>query len=265
MSNQDALRICVMGHSGVGKSPLTRLFNVDGWEPFRVRVPRNAEDAKVCKTPDEYERLEASHRSLQPLYESPSGNPNRLRVYEGWSFFEVREAKQCLEHTAAAKNKSVPLRVEIFAPVLLEMLKNADSLDRAFALDTENLLLLLLNPTSRSFRDMQEPSEELRLATLFATTERDRVIGKSADLADSLRRVEHLNDELAAWRELCRLFPKNAVECCRWPHFEFRYTSPVQEPQYAQTELGKARQSVLDAVKRQSPDLINRLAEIMHP
>jgi hypothetical protein len=186
-------------------------------------------------------------------------------VYEDWSFFEVRGAKQCLEHTAAAKNKSVPLRVEIFAPVLLEMLKNVDALGNAFALGTENLLLLLLNPTSRSFFDMKEPSEELRLATLFATTERYRVMGKNVDLADSLRRVEHLNGELAAWRELCHLFPKNTVECRGWSHFEFRYTSLAEEPHYAQTELGRARQSLLQAVKKQSPDLVNRLAELMHP
>jgi len=221
MSKQDALRICIMGHSGVGKSPLAKLFKVGSWEPFRVRVSRGAEDAKVCKTLEEYERLEADHYE-KPLYESPSSSPNKLRVYDDWSFFEVRGAKQCLEHTLAAKDKFVPLRIEIYAPVFLEILKNSDSLTQAFALDRESLLILLLNPTSRLFRDMEKPSEELRLATLLATAERDRVLGKSVDLADSLRRVEHLNDELGAWRELRVSFPDNTVECCKWPHFEFR-------------------------------------------
>lgn len=260
----NALRICIMGHSGIGKSPLTKLFKIDGWEPFRVRVPRNAEDAKVCKTPDEYKKLEEGHRNLASLYESQGDNPNKLRVYDDWSFFEVRRANQCLEHTVAAKDKSIPLRVEIFAPVLIEILKNSEALRSAFVLDKENVLILLLNPTSCSFRDMQEPSEELRLATIFATTERARVAGKSVDLADSLRRVEHLNGELAAWREFCLLFPQNTIECCKWSHFEFRYTSPSEGAWHAQTELVGARKSILNAVAKQSPDFTSRLAEIMH-
>ncbi|MGH8527859.1 MAG: hypothetical protein ACREXY_27670, partial [Gammaproteobacteria bacterium] len=247
MTTPKALRLCIMGPSGVGKSPLSRLLNVQGWEPFRVRVPRNAEDAKVCKTPDEYAALEEAHRSEAPLYEGPTGNPNKLRIYRSWSFFEVRGGHQCLEHTPAAKDPAVSLRVEIFAPVLLEILQNLANLREAFALTQENLLLLLLNPTSRQFRDMSIPSEELRLATLVAVTERDRVTGKAVDLADALRRVEHLAAEVSAWSELCTRFPHNTVECLAWPHFEFRYTQLAQGPWHASAELDRARSTVLKA------------------
>jgi hypothetical protein len=262
MSKKDSLRLCIVGHSGIGKSPLTKLFDLTAWEPFRIRVPRNAEDAKVCKSPDEYERLERQHSGTQPIYASPQGSSNRLRVYEHWSFFEVRRERQCLDHKEA-KNESASLRIEIFAPVFLEMLKNLGSLGSAFTLTVENLLILLLNPTSKSFRDMPEPSQELRLATLFAVTERDRLMGKSVDLADSLRRVEYLTEELIAWREMSALFPKNTVECQKWPHFEFLYTSPAQGQWHGRVELAKAKTTVLDAVEKQAPEFAPRLLEIM--
>jgi len=251
-----------MGHSGIGKSPLTKLFKLTGWEPFRIRIPRNAEDAKVCKSPAEYDDLERRYVGAQLLYAGEPDSSSKLRVYEDWSFFEVRGARQCLEH-AAAKVVSVPLRIEVFAPVFLEMLKNQGSLKSAFALSTENLLILLLNPTSTPFRDMHEPSQELRLATLFAVTERDRLMGKGVDLADGLRRVDYLAEELAAWREILELFPMNTVECRNWPHFEFRYTSPAQGPWHGQVELGQARKRVLGAVRTQTPEFATRLLEIL--
>lgn len=263
MTTAHAIRLCIMGPSGVGKSPLSRLFNVQGWEPYRIRVPRNAEDAKVCKTPDEYAALEAGHRSKKLLYESPASSTNKLRVYRTWSFFEVRGSRQCLEHTPEAKDAAMPLRVEIFAPVLLEILQNLDAVRDAFAVSHENLLVLLLNPTSRPFREMSAPSEELRLATFSAATERDRVAGKAVDLADALRRVEHLQDEVAAWRELSALFPLNTVECMMWPHFEFRYTQPGHGPWHAASELGRARASMMKALEAQCPGFVDRLNLMM--
>ena len=65
-----------------------------------------------------------------------------------------------------------------------------DKLRSAFALDVEKLLIVLLNLTSCSFKNMQEPSQELCLATLFAITERSRIQGERINLADGLRCVE---------------------------------------------------------------------------
>jgi hypothetical protein len=200
------------------------------------------------------------------LYESPLGSPNRLRVYQNCSFFLVRLAKQCLQHTKAAKDASVPLRIEVFAPAFLEMLKAGRVLKDAFVLNPLNLMILLLNPTSVSVREMQERSVEIKQATLFAVTERYRVQGKAVDLADGLRRVEYLAEELDAWKGFAEFLPGNTLECLRWPHFEFCYGPPDNTAQ-ARAELLKARKSLFDAIGRQWPlhahDLGNRLSQIL--
>jgi hypothetical protein len=45
------LHICLVGPSGVGKSPLAPLFKLQGVEPFRIRIPRNEKD-KLVYQPD---------------------------------------------------------------------------------------------------------------------------------------------------------------------------------------------------------------------
>jgi hypothetical protein len=245
---------------------LSKLFNVEGWDPKRVRKPRTPEEESLCISEDKYEKLLGDPSKGQLLYESPPDNPNQLRIYENWSFFLVRIAKQCLEHTKAAKDANVPLRIEVFAPVLLEMLRASPLLKDAFVLNPSNLLILLLNPTSVSVRAMQEPPEELKQATLVSVTERYRVQGKAIDLADGLRRVDYLVEELEAWKGFAEFLPGNTLECLRWPHFEFCYGPPGNTAQ-ARAELLKARKALLDAIGRQWPlhahDLSTRLGHIM--
>lgn len=242
-------RLCILGHSGVGKTHLAQLFDLEGWEPYRVRSPRSEADAAVCTSPAEYDALLAARRARPLVY--GGGPPNELRVYDDWSFFSVRDTQQCLEHTAAARDPSVPLRIEIFAPVLAEMLEHEDELDgRAFALDRDDLIVLLLNPTARSIHDLDEPSDELRLATLFAIRERAAVSDGDFNLADGLRRVEHLDAEFEAWKRIAKFVP-NVVECLRWEHFEYRYFRPD-----GGAELSRAQASILAAAP---PDLAEQL------
>jgi len=246
------LRVCILGHSGVGKTHLAQLFALEGWEPFRVREPRNPTDAALCKTPAEYAALKAGRADVAPVYRG--GPPNDLRVYEDWSFFAVRNGAQCLEHTAAARDRSTSLRVEIFAPVLAELLEHHDEIDgRAFSLDPDDIVVLLLNPTARSIHEMVEPTDELRLATLFAIRERATVDDGDFDLADALRRSEFLDVELDAWKKVAKFVP-HTVECLRWEHFEYRYL--VKGP----SELSRARESVLAAAP---PDVAARLEAVM--
>ncbi len=248
------LRVCILGHSGVGKTHLARLFALEGWEPFRVREPRSDADAAVCKSPAEYAALVEDHAHRPLIY--AGGPPNDLRVYHDWSFFDVRNTSQCLEHTTAARDPSTSLRVEIFAPVLAEMLEHQDELDgRAFSLNPDDLLVLLLNPTARSIHDMDGPSDELRLATLLAIRERASVDDGNFDLADGLRRAEGLDHELEAWKTIAKHVPQT-VECLRWEHFEYRHF--VAGP----SELARARASVLAAAP---PELAARLEAAMAP
>jgi hypothetical protein len=209
-------RICILGHSGIGKSNLADLFKVAGWEPFRVRVPRDAKDALVCKSPDEFQKL------LEELEPHPIYDGGNVKVYDKWSVFKVRGKDQCLEHTPEAKAEHSILRVEIFAPVLVEMLRTWQSLSSAFCLDPARTLIILLNPTSKSFKTMSQPPQELCLSTAIAVSERYRAGGKPVDLADVIQRTEHLSDELAAWRDLFTVGAP-VVECLNWAYFEYRY------------------------------------------
>lgn len=260
------LRVCIVGPSGIGKSCLSKLFKIEGWDPKRVRKPRTPEEKNICISDDEYEKLLGDSSKGQLLYESHPGSPNQLRVYENWSFFLVRRAKQCLEHTKAAKDANVPLRIEVFAPVLLEMLQSGPLLKNAFVLNPSDLLILLLNPTSISVGAMHEPSVELKQATLVSITERYRVQGKTIDEADGLRRVDYLVEELEAWKGFAEFFPTNTLECLRWPHFEFCYGTPGNTAQ-ARDELLKARKTLLDAIASLQSlhvqDLSTRLGHIM--
>ncbi len=261
------IRAVICGHSGIGKTPLGSLFNVPAWEPFRIRVPRDRKDASLCKSQAEFDALEQAQRARwgQPLYESPPGHPNYLRVYREWSFFQFRGRNQCLVHIAAARGEENSLRVEISVPVFVEMLRNRDRLREAFSLDPANLIVILLNPTSQSFQEMPAPSIELYLATQYAVSERSRLQHGSVELADSLRRVEFLRDELAGWRELWRMCPQSTIECRQWAHFEFRYWFPDRSPPEgsAQAELCRARESLLGATGEQAPHLLARLEAVL--
>jgi hypothetical protein len=231
-------RICILGHSGIGKTNLAGLFKVKGWEPYRVRIPRDADDAKVCMSPPDFQRLLSELAGKKPLYEGNAG----FKAYEHWSVLNVRGKDQILNHSIEAKSDDTLLRVEIFAPVLVEILRNRDKLTGAFSLDPSRTLVILLNPTGTSFRDMGEPSPELRLSTAFAVAERYRAGGKAVDLADVIQRIEHLRDELSAWREM---FATGAVvvECTKWEHFEYRYKATgdyLAEARRAHKALSKA-------------------------
>ena len=57
-------RVCLLGQSGIGKSPLSALFRGDGFEPLRVREPRGPETSQSRGRKFDDERKERSGRSL---------------------------------------------------------------------------------------------------------------------------------------------------------------------------------------------------------
>lgn len=250
-----AIRTCILGHSGIGKSPLANLFKVGGWEPYRVRKPRDATD--VAMNPSEFQQLKQVYASAKPIYDGSAKN-NNLRVYADWSFFTVRTKDQCLEHTPRAKNAAIPLRIEIYAPVLLELLEDLPTNAAPFSLNPENLLIVLLNPTDTSFGNMETPSDELKLATVLAVSERYRAMRKIVDIADCLERARHLTEELKAWRGLLKNNALTVVECMNWPHFEYRYR--VGDPN---AELLAARTLLVDSVKKRDGSLASRLEALI--
>lgn len=244
----EPLHLCIMGHSGVGKSPLSDLFDVPGWDPYRIRPPRDENDKAMSKR--DFDALMKDTRQRGNLVYSKDDKRATIHekyqecglcVCEHWSFFKVRTADQCLRHADFNPNSS--MRIEIFAPVLWELIKHRTELRSAFKLDVKNLLVVILNPTSRSFSEMDTPSPELRMATAMAVMERNRVSGKVPDLADALRRVEHLGTELDAWRSLINDNELPTLECLEWKHFEYRYDAD------ATGERDRARSSLFKAFK----------------
>jgi hypothetical protein len=162
-----------------------------------------------------------------------------LCVCQGWSFFKVRDDDQCLRN--ADFTPTSPMRIEIFPPVLRQMVTYRSEMASAFDLNPDNFLVVILNPTSQPFSEMEVPSPELCTATAMAVMERKRAQGRTPDLADALRRVEHLERELEAWREFITKAEMATLECLKWQHFEYCYQAdPASERERAMRSLFNA-------------------------
>ena len=105
------LHLCIMGHSGVGKSPLSDLFDMRGWDPYRIRDARDAHD-KV-KSKQEYESLRVGANRGDVCYQSQQSS---LSVCTKWSTFKVRDMEQCLDNTDFDPRSD--MRIEVFAPAV---------------------------------------------------------------------------------------------------------------------------------------------------
>ena len=251
------IRPVLLGPSGIGKTPVSKLFKLECWHPRRVRPPRNAEDARACLTPEEFARIERGHATETPLYAGERG----LRVYPERSLFQVRGTDQCLEHTSAAGDPGASLLIELFAPIFVDLLRHRHRLGSAISLDPDQLLVLLLNPVPQSCTTMAQTPVELSLAVHTAIVERSRLLGQGIDLKDIVRRVSSVHEEAASWRELLELVPERTVECRAWPHFEYRYMEP--EGDGAAGELSKARQTLLAAVADQAPQALSPFEAVL--
>lgn len=258
-----AMRIAIFGHSGIGKSHLKRLFKVKSFEPFRVRIPRDKDDARVCKSPQEFQKLLSAHDGYKPLSVA-DGDTSNLRIFENWSFFKIRDKDdQCLEHTPGARNPAVPLMVEIYAPVFFDILRAQATIpemkNKVLSCDKEDLLIILLNPTSFPFKEMKSgPSMLFRLAAFTAVVERYRVQGKQVDLTDALRRVEFIDEELLAWQKLIE-YGFTVVECLNWPYFEFTYADLAD----VGARFIKVRRFLLHCVNTQAPGKLVELESLI--
>jgi hypothetical protein len=268
MNKPDPLYLCIMGHSGIGKSNLSDLFTVPGWDPFRVRKPRDKDDKAMSKEDFEtllvkgvldqtnvggkkYERGKLVFPETPPEENSDDGAfiqkiymDKGLCICKNWSFFKVRDADQCIRHEDFKAKSS--MRIEIFPPHLLTLRKEWKKLKPAIELTADNILVVLLNPTACSFENMPEPSHELRMSCALSVMERARVKGEVPDLADALRRVGYLNEELVAWKAFISNVEINTLECLEWSHFEYRYHFDKL------AELNRARMSLFNAIWKRS-------------
>ena len=258
LANQP-FHICLLGPSGIGKSPLSALFRLLGFDPKRVRGPRDAKDKELCiSEPDAagvFQRDAMRPDGSAPPWPGPKAPDDWFVVGGRWLFFSVRGDRQCLEFRDE-KGRQVlrsSRRVEIFGPRLLDILNDRDGSRGAVGLSPENLVVFLLNPSARRYDEMATgPDEDLKQATFYAIAKRTELQGKPVDVPDVQKRVRRTAEELEAWVEIKARLGACCVECTGWKHFEFRYHQPHGSFTDARRELISARDTVLQGLREQA-------------
>lgn len=240
----------IIGPPGIGKSNLACLFSVPGWEPLRIRIPRNEKDTLVCISEKEAKLIFAE--------EFGKGNWPKSKVDEKWFhvgrqwiFFCVRADKQLLQirDEKGAQLSHQQKRIEIFAPRLIDILRNRKNSGRAVGLSPNNVVIICLNPGATSYSRMTQATEELKQVTFYGVTKRSELQRNPVDIPDALKRVRRLDEELKAWQRLKEMVP-NFVECTSWCHFEFRYHQPSGTLADARRELRSARETLIEGISQ---------------
>lgn len=222
----DLFHVCILGPSGIGKSPLASLFWLPGLDPLRVREPRDEKDRALCIS--ESDAIDLYHREAPGAtpWPTPKAANNWFAIGEHWLFMSVRGDRQCLRFK---EDNGTPVlrsrrRIEVFGPRLLDILRNKNGCQSRIDLNPSNVVILLLNPSAQTYDEMSgSPDDDLKQATFYAITKRAELQGKPVDVPDSQKRVRRLADELQAWVSLKHLDKLCCLEYTAWPHFEFRY------------------------------------------
>jgi len=262
------MRLVVCGPSGIAKSIIMKLLTLLGVDPKRVRKPRTGEDPNMCMDPDAFNNLKAQLelRPGGPIYKTED-----LSVYRDWAIFRIRQKDwQALPLEGAFKDAYSDVRVEVFAPVLVDLLIHHAQLRDAFSLEPENVLVILLNPTGTSYRDMTAPTEELRTATRQSIRDRLQVqwtnsgkegevqISKEQELDISNRVGRHLDEELVAWRQFWDIC--TVAECKAWSHFEAQCILDSSG-----RERLAMKRDLLQAVGEQAPAFLDAVRSAFKP
>jgi len=255
--------VCVLGPSGIGKSPLASLFRLAGFDPLRVRDPRDDKDRALCiPEPDAIDLYVREAASAGP-WPTPKAPTDWFVIGDHWLFISVRGDRQCLRF---AEKEGRPVlrssrRVEVFAPRLADLLKDRDGCQSKIDLKPDNVIILLLNPSATSYDTMaSSPDDDLRQATFYSITKRTEFQRKPVDIPDAQKRVRRLPEELVAWIEIKRLVGPSCVEYTRWQHSEFRYYQPDGSQAAARRELLSARDTVLAGLyEAQTNPVVQRL------
>jgi hypothetical protein len=227
---------------------LASLFRLAGFDPLRVRDPRDDKDRALCIPEAEAIDLYLREAASAGPWPTPKAPDDWFVIGDRWLFISVRGDRQCLrfEEEDGKPVLRSPRRVEVFAPRLLDLLKDRDGCQSRIDLKPGNVVILLLNPSATSYDRMAgSPDADLTQATFYSITKRTELQNKPVDIPDAQKRVRRLRDELAAWIEIKRLVGSSCVEYTRWQHSEFRYYQPDGSQAAARRELLSARDTVL--------------------
>jgi len=262
--------IILIGHSGVGKSPLENIFKpaVKISAPLRVRdKPRDEKD--IFYIPQQARDTLKNLNREKVL--AVSGD---IEVYPSVIFFPVRGSDQvALNHT---NDPQEYVKYEIFAPVYYDLFFTP-AVREYYPFLTGGLyhrvMVILLNPTPAGFLDpgfdkaglLKTAENGLRCRHKLMGTEQPEI---EKDVA---KRIKHIDDELPAWKALLNIpgdYPNFFfLEILNWEFLEYTYyAKPVEDfnnvlpitgdkKEYTRFRLTKARDVIIDAIKAADPGL----------
>jgi len=262
--------IMLIGHSGVGKSPLENIFKpaVKISAPLRVRDrPRDEKD--IFYIPQQVRDTLKNLNREKVL--AVSGD---IVVYSSVIFFPVRGNDQVVINHSNDSHEY--MKYEIFAPVYYKLL-NIPEVREFYPFLTggpdHRVLVILLNPTPAGFLDMGFDKTGLLKKAENGLRCRHKLMGtEQLEIEkDVAKRIKHINDELPAWKALLNIpgnFPNFFVlEILNWEFFEYTYNAkPVEDfnnvlpvtgdkKEYTRFRLIKARDVIINAIKAAYPRL----------
>jgi hypothetical protein len=259
------LTTIVMGHAGVGKSPLNRLFRdeVLRIEPYRVREAPRGKDDSFYASQEVRDKLKLlSSRDIIEVI-------NDIEIHPMVTFFKVRGSDQFL-FTPIEPYGDRPYKVEIYAPVLLRLLEfdiTREILPFLVGGKHNLVLILILNSCRKPLNNKLFKVSELEAKTELAVMCRHKLKGTPSEKAekDAKKRIQSLHEELPAWKTLgTKSAPEFAVvDIDRWEYLEYTYLvhpvndvkqlKPIPKRQllaHQKTRLKAAKRKVLETVKK---------------
>ena len=157
-----------------------------------------------------------------------------------------------------------PILINIPAPIFLEMLHFHGLIPeigrKVMSCATNDLLVILLNPTETPFAEMRKPSVQLCSATFAATVELLRQNLRPLNLVYAQTQVSYLGEELPAWQGFAQ-DGYTVVECLKWPFYEFSYGK--DDLAHARAQLVRARQFLINSIRKQAKDRLKEFIGII--
>lgn len=267
--------IIFIGGSGMGKGKIGDAIpkgKAQVVEPYRARKDGAREGERYFISPDMLSELLRLNRALSgaPLlqYDSDIGNVSPygggskcfrawLEIYEGASFFMVRDTAQVLLHNEL--NSPAIRKLEIFGPVLSAILRSPAK-DVIPYFQNSSTVFILLNP-------LAVPITKIDAADIakcqFAEAgwnwekvqiERNKIVKDGDAMPDDVAvRMALLPNEAEAWQNLTALAVENPktfafIDCTKWSFFECRTLK-------SECSREDAVKHLLECIREQTPDL----------
>ena len=240
--------LCILGASGTGKSILNDLLkdNIEIIEPYRARNEGARASEKVFIPPEIVSELLILNRRLDrgpilsldsdkhifPPYISGEHSFRKwLEVYKRATFFLMGNNRQVLLHQ---KIKSDLRKIEIFAPVLLDILENRALHDVIpFLGGVRKTIFLLLNPLSESIMNF-DPKQIINWAGWGRKQwqeiqdKRNKLKCHRVDPHEVQTRIDLLPIQAETWRSFAALADEDKehfgfIECIKWKYYEYKF------------------------------------------